>query len=84
MSGDGLSLASSLEHEKLWQDGHRLQPDGESPQDIRKVVLVREDEGQCCSSRKEVLDAKGVDVGIVGWLIRIGHEVDDVSLRADE
>lgn len=34
MSGDGLSLSSLADHEELWQDGHRLQIDGESPEDL--------------------------------------------------
>ncbi len=34
--GDGLGLARLSDHEELWQDGHRLQIDGERPQDLHK------------------------------------------------
>lgn len=34
MSGDGLSLTGLADHEKLRQDGHRLQVDGECPQNL--------------------------------------------------
>lgn len=34
MGGDGLGLTSLTDHEELGQDGHRLQVDGERPQDL--------------------------------------------------
>lgn len=34
MGGDGLGLTSLANHEELGQDGHRLQVDRESPQDL--------------------------------------------------
>ena len=34
VSGDGLRLTSLTDHEELGQDGHRLQVDGERPQDL--------------------------------------------------
>ncbi len=34
MGGDGLSLTGLADHEKLGQDGHRLQVDGERPQNL--------------------------------------------------
>ena len=34
MGGDGLCLARLADHEELGQDGHRLQVDGERPQDL--------------------------------------------------
>ena len=43
--GDGLGLPRSLQHEQLRQDGNRLQPDGEGPQDLSHVVSVRENNG---------------------------------------
>ena len=33
---DGLRLARLAHHEQLRQDGHRLQVDGESPEDLRR------------------------------------------------
>ena len=34
VGGDGLRLARLTDHEELGQDGHRLQVDGECPQDL--------------------------------------------------
>ena len=34
--GDGLRLPGLADHEELRQDGHRLQVDGEGPQDLRE------------------------------------------------
>lgn len=34
VGGDGLRLTSLTDHEELGQDGHRLQVDGERPQDL--------------------------------------------------
>jgi hypothetical protein len=34
VGGNGLCLARLADHEQLWQDGHRLQVDGEGPQDL--------------------------------------------------
>ena len=34
MTGDGLCLPGLADHEELWQDGNRLQVDGECPQDL--------------------------------------------------
>ena len=36
MGGDGLRLARLADHEELGQDGHRLQVDGERPQDLAR------------------------------------------------
>lgn len=40
MGGDGLSLASLTDHEELRQDRHRLQVDGERPQDLMADTLT--------------------------------------------
>ena len=37
---DGLGLASLLDHEQLGKDGHRLQVDGEGPEDLHEGELV--------------------------------------------
>ena len=34
VGGDRLRLSGVGDHEQLWQDGHRLQVDGEGPQDL--------------------------------------------------
>lgn len=44
--GDGLGLACALQHKQLRQDGHRLQPDRERPQDLGQCVAVGDDESQ--------------------------------------
>lgn len=84
VGGDGLGLASSLQHEQLGKNGHRLEPDGERPENLLDGVLVWEDYGEKGSTHEQVLDAEGIDVGIVGRLVRVGHEIDDVSLGAEE
>ena len=81
---DGLGLASALEHEELGQDGDRLEPDGEGPEDLPRVVVVREQDGQDGGAAQEVLDPEGVEVAVVGRLVRVDHQVDDVPLCADE
>jgi hypothetical protein len=84
VGGDSLGLTSSLKHEELRKDSHRLEPDGEGPQNLRKGVVVREDDGEDSSSSEEVLDAESVDIRIVGRLVGVGHEVDNVTLRTKE
>lgn len=42
MCCNGLGLASSLQHEELGQNRHRLQPDGEGPDELQDGVLNRE------------------------------------------
>lgn len=37
---DGLRLTSLADHEQLGQDGHRLQVDGESPQDLCTCIHI--------------------------------------------
>lgn len=79
-----LGFASALEHEKLRENGDGFEPDGEGPKDLGQRVLVREQDGENGSTGEQKLDFEGVDVGIVGWLVGVRHEVDDVSLRTDE
>lgn len=38
VGGDGLRLASLGDHEELWHYGHRLQEDGEGPQDLGGII----------------------------------------------
>jgi hypothetical protein len=84
VGGDGLGLTSALEHKQLREDSHRLEPDGEGPEDLGEGVLVREKDCENGGATEEVLDAEGIDVGIVCGLVGVGHEVDDVALGADE
>lgn len=84
VGGDGLGLAGALEHEELGQDGDGLEPDGKGPENLQGGVLGGEEDGEDGGAGEEVLDAKGVGVGIVGGLVGVGHEVDDVALGANE
>lgn len=46
MGGDGLGLTSLADHEELGQDGHRLQVDGERPQNLSRTKTT-----QCWSKK---------------------------------
>lgn len=81
---DSLSLACALQHKQLRENGHSLQPDGKGPQDLGRGVVVREDEGESGSGAEEVLHAECIGVEIVCRLVGVGHEIDDVALRAYE
>lgn len=41
MGGDGLGLTSLADHEELGQDGHRLQVDGERPQNLSRTKTTQ-------------------------------------------
>lgn len=84
VSRDGFCLASALQHKQLREDGHRLEPDGKGPHDLGGRVIVGEGDGEDGGTAKEVLHSEGIDVDIVGGLVGVGHEVDDVALGADE
>lgn len=84
VSRNGFCLASALQHKQLREDGHRLEPDGEGPHDLGGRVVVGEGDGEDGGTAKEVLHSEGIDVDIVGGLVGVGHEVDDVALGADE
>ena len=84
MRGDGLGFARALEHEELREDGNALEPDGECPQDLGELVAIGEEDGEDSGAAEEVLDFEGVDVGVVGWLVVVEHEVDGVGLGGEE
>lgn len=46
VSSNGLSLSGLTDHEELGQDGHRLQVDGESPEDLSQREKWPEEAGQ--------------------------------------
>ena len=50
VAGDRLGLARLADHEELRQDGHRLQVDGERPQDLRGDTGHIDDLVQDCSN----------------------------------
>lgn len=84
VGGDGLGLARSLQHEKLGENRNRFEPDGKGPKNLGGDVFVGKDDGKSGRSGEEVLDLEGINVGVVGRLVGVGHEVDDVSLGTEE
>jgi hypothetical protein len=46
---------------------------------LRKLVFVGEYDAQNGTSCDQVLDSEGIEVGIVGGLVVIEHQVDDVG-----
>lgn len=46
--------------------------------------MVREDEGESSGGAEEVLHTERIGVDVVCRLVSVGHEVDDVPLRAYE
>lgn len=84
VGGDGLGLTGALQHEELGQNSNGLEPDGKGPEHLHDGVADGEDEGHDGGGAEEILDFESIDVGVVGGLVRVGHEVDDVALGADE
>ena len=84
MRRNRLRLPSTLQHEKLGQDGNALQPYGEGPQDFRDFVAIGEEDAKDCGAAEEVLDFEGVDVGVVGGFVIVEHEVEGVGLGGEE
>ena len=84
MCGNSLGLASPLKHKELGQDSDGLQPDGERPEDLGDGVVDREEDGEDSSTTEEVLNTESVDVRVVCGFVCVGHEVDNVALRADK
>lgn len=82
--GDGLGLSRALEHKQLGQDGDALEPDRESPRDLPERVFIGHQEGEDGGASEEILHAEGVEGRVVGRLVGVGHQVDDVPLRAEE
>lgn len=66
VGGDGLCLARLADHEELRQDRHRLQIDGERPQDLMTDVLRR-------GSRKTRCSAVSSQVRVAGDTRRQTH-----------
>lgn len=79
MRSDRLGLARPLQEEQLWEDSDGFQPDGKRPQDLRRRVLVGEDDGEDERAAEKVLHAEGVDVRVVRGLIGCCHQVDGVA-----
>jgi hypothetical protein len=46
---------------------------------LGKLVFVREYDAQNGASCDQVLNSEGIEVGIVGWLVVVEHQVDDIG-----
>jgi hypothetical protein len=81
---DCLCAAGALQHEQLRKDRDTLQPDAERPEHLGGSVLVGENDGKHSGSAKEVFGTEGVLVRVVGGLVIVEHQVNDVGLGGDE
>jgi len=81
---DRLCATGALQHEELRQNRNTLQPDAERPEHLGGGVLVGEHNGKHAGSAEEVFDAESVLVRVVGGLVIVEHQVDDVGLGSDE
>jgi hypothetical protein len=84
MRSNRLRAAGALQHKQLRQDRYALEPDAERPEHFRRGVLVREQDGEDGGAAEEVLDFESVLVGVVGGLVVVEHQPDDVGLGGDE
>lgn len=84
MRGDGLRLPRALQQKQLRQDCNRLEPDAECPQDFRRGVFVGEDGGEDRGAAEQVAHFEGVEVGVVGGLVVVQHQVQGVGAGGDE
>jgi hypothetical protein len=84
MRGNGLRATGALQHEQLRQDRNAFEPDAEGPEHFRRSVPVGEQDGEDGGAAEEVLDFEGVLVGVVGGLVVVEHQPDDVGLGGDE
>jgi len=73
-----LCLSSALQQEELRQDCHRLQPNAERPQYLGWCVFVREDDCKYCRPAEQVANFEGVEVGVMGRLIVVKHQVQGI------
>jgi hypothetical protein len=81
---DRLCATSALQHKQLRQNRNTLQPDAERPEHLGGSVFVREDDGEHGGGSEEVFGAESVLVRVVGGLVIVEHQVDDVGLGGDE
>jgi len=81
---DRLSAPGALQHEELRQNRDTFQPDAEGPKHLGGSVFVGEYDGKHGGSSEEVFGAECVLVWIVGGLVIVEHQVDDICLRGDE
>jgi hypothetical protein len=81
---DRLCASGALQHEELRQDRNTFQPDAERPEHLSGGVFVGEYDGKHGGGSKEVFGAEGVLVRVVGRLVVVKHQVNDVGLGGDE
>ena len=84
MRSNRLRATRALQHEQLRQDRNALKPDAKRPQHFRRDVLVREQDSEDGGAAEEVFDFESVLVGVVGGLVVVEHQPDDVGLGGDE
>lgn len=65
VAGDRLGLAGLADHEELGEDGHALQVDGESPEDLHDTELVVNHQCQENAGTKQELHPEGVVITII-------------------
>ena len=83
---DVLDVLEAVDHEQLGQNGHRLQPDTERPQEVDGVERLVRDDGGEEGSAVEIVVREGVGLAIEAEIVRLLllHEVDGVGGEADE
>jgi hypothetical protein len=81
---DRLCAAGALQHEQLGQNRNTLQPDAERPEHLGGSVFVGEYDGENGGGSEEVFGAESVLVRVVGRLVIVEHQVNDVGLGGDE
>lgn len=83
---DVLDVLEAVDHEQLGQNGHRLQPDTERPQEVDGVERLVRDDGGEQGSAVEIVVREGVGLAIEAEIVRLLllHEVDGVGGEADE
>lgn len=80
VAGDGLSLPGLAHEEELRQDRHRLQVDGERPQDLEQREVVVHKHREASDGHDQELDAERVVVAVVRRLeLVVDHPERGVS-----
>lgn len=51
---------------------------------LGETVVVREEKGQDSADSKEVLDLECIDIWVMGGLVVVQHEIDDVARGSNE
>jgi len=51
---------------------------------LGETVVVREEKGQDGTDPKKVLDLECIDIGVMGRLVVVQHEIDNVARRSNE